>query len=94
MRVKTVLSKNTTQIPRPRLELGPFDPELVSSALAIRPPRLPYRRVIVLLVKTFSLSLLLPFRLGLRNIFLISETTELICFVILTTVILITLFRC
>ena len=34
----SVLPKNTTQWPRPRLEPGPLDPE--SSALTMRPPRL------------------------------------------------------
>ena len=35
----SVLPKNTTQCPRPRLEPGPIAPE--SSALTMRPPRLP-----------------------------------------------------
>ena len=35
----SVLPKNTTQCPRPRLEPGPLDPE--TSALTMRPPRLP-----------------------------------------------------
>ena len=35
----SVLPKNTTQCPRPGLEPGPLDPE--TSALTMRPPRLP-----------------------------------------------------
>ena len=36
----SVLPKNTTQCPRPGLEPGPLDPE--TSALTMRPPRLPH----------------------------------------------------
>ena len=37
-----VLPKNTTQCPRPGLEPGPLDPE--TSALTMRPPRLPQKK--------------------------------------------------
>ena len=40
----SVLSKNTTQCPRPVLEPGPLDPE--TSALTMRPPRLSYSQCI------------------------------------------------
>ena len=40
-RKSSVLPKNTTQCPRPGLEPGPFAPG--TSALTIRPPRLPQK---------------------------------------------------
>ena len=42
-----VLSKNTTQYPRPGPEPGQLDPE--SSALTIRPPRLPLHHVLLVI---------------------------------------------
>ena len=52
---KSVLPKNTTQCPRPGLEPGPLAPE--SSALTMRPPRLPRVKSKILIIPNF----LLPF---------------------------------
>ena len=43
MAVKCLAQEHTT-VPRPGLDPGPFDPE--SSALTIRPPRLPYISIV------------------------------------------------